>query len=46
MLRCLVVALFAMAAAPAWAVDVGHDCAEGADEYIVADTEPRLPPGS
>ncbi len=29
----------------AWAADVGHDCAEGADEYIVADTKPAPPAG-
>ena len=49
MLRSVIVALFALAllAGPAWAVHVGHDCAEGADEYIIADTKdkPKLPAG-
>ena len=30
---------------PVYAADVGHDCAEGADEYIVADTELTPPAG-
>jgi len=47
MLRIFVASLFALAAfaAPAWAIDVGHDCAEGSDEYIVADTEEKPPAG-
>ncbi len=49
MLRSVIAALFALAslAGPAWAVDVGHDCAEGADEYIIADTKdkPKPPAG-
>lgn len=47
MVRILVVMLsaFAAFATPAWAIDVGHDCAEGADEYIVADTKPAPPAG-
>ena len=47
MLRIVAASLFALAAfvAPAWAIDVGHDCAEGSDEYIVADTKPTPPAG-
>ena len=49
MLRSVIAALFALAslAAPAWAVDVGRGCAEGADEYIIADTKdkPKPPAG-
>ena len=36
---------FAAMAGSAWSADVGHDCAEGADEYIVADTKPTPPAG-
>ena len=49
MLRSVIAALFALESlvGPAWAVDVGHDCAEGADEYIIADTKdkPKPPAG-
>lgn len=49
MLRSVIAALFALAslATPVWAVDVGHDCAEGVDEYIIADTKdkPKPPAG-
>ena len=45
MLKAFVAALFALAAfaSPVWAIDVGHDCAEGSDEYVVADTKPTPP---
>lgn len=47
MFKVFVATLFALASftAPVWAIDVGHDCAEGADEYIVADTKPAPPAG-
>tara|TARA_B100000029_G_scaffold40718_1_gene37975 strand:- start:395 stop:544 length:150 start_codon:yes stop_codon:yes gene_type:complete len=42
----IVAMLFVLSAsiAPAWAMDVGHDCAEGADEYIIADTKDKPKP--
>ncbi len=48
MLKYIFAALFALASfsAPVWAIDVGHDCAEGSDDYIVADTKPTPPAGA
>lgn len=50
MLRRTILSLFFLSAfaAPVWAIDVGHDCAEGADEYIVADSKdkPQPQPGT
>ncbi|NKB55177.1 MAG: hypothetical protein GKS00_02475 [Alphaproteobacteria bacterium] len=47
MMKIILIAVFWLAASvfPAWAADVGHDCAEGADEYIIADTKPTPPAG-
>ncbi len=47
MLRIIAASLLALAAfaTPAWAIDVGHDCAEGSDEYIVADSKEKPKPG-
>lgn len=48
-MRLIIAMLFALSAsvAPVWAMDVGHDCAEGSDEYIIADTKdkPKPPAG-
>jgi len=49
MSKILAAFLFALAAlsSQAWAADVGHDCAEGADEYVVSqDAKPTPPAGS
>jgi hypothetical protein len=42
MLKVIVVGILWLAASFSFAsaADVGHDCAEGADEYIVADSKP------
>ncbi len=47
MLRLLIAGTFWLCASvgTAWSADVGHDCAEGADEFIVADTKPAPPAG-
>lgn len=45
MLKYYAAFLFVLAAlsAPVWAADVGHDCAEGAEEYTPSQTVTPIP---
>ncbi len=47
MIKAILATVFLLTAfsAPAWAANVPYDCAEGADEDVVAETRPAPPAG-